>query len=184
MLRTFSSGYYGTRRVSTGEDGWSSDAGLKRLRELQAEGIYVDQQPGWRCVIELKCSHCKERTIHAYIRDDEWKDLAEEKDRTKDRERREAHRKVQRRLRLLAADGVPVIYKSLAEMRVEGCPVEVVEFSDTGVEVRVCLDDTVLAKLPGCLLRAEDVLDDMERLGEWTEARAGRKWRGVALPAR
>ena len=172
-VRTVSARYNGpAKRYAP----WETDAEWVRSRlfDLQASGIYTEHQPGWRCLLDLKCSTCNVRTAHAYIREDQHRDHAEEQDRRVDRDRR----RVGRRLAGFESAGFTVRQVQHDELKVAGAPVEVVQYADArGVEVRGSLDTPPL-ELLDCLERLEDYVDDLDLLGEWRDQG---NWRGVAL---
>lgn len=131
----------------------------------------------------LHCAHCGELTVHALIVDslaDRWRREGcdrERRDRRTDRHRR----RLERRLRALAADGVAVIRAPSSEqMALDEAIIEVVEYADArGFVIRVCA-----AADPDHLLNAldiaEDLLDEPAQLGRWADDRDG-PWRGLAI---
>lgn len=74
--------------------------------------------------------------------------------------------------------GVTVKYVEIERLKVDGAPVEVVQYADQrGLEVRVCLASPP-QQLLHCLDEVEAYVDDLDQLGEW---RNGGRWRGVVL---
>lgn len=131
----------------------------------------------------LLCAHCGESTVHAVVVDalaDRWRQEGcdrEQRDRRTDRHRR----RLERRLRALAADGVGVIRASSNEdMNLDEAIIEVIEYADPRCFIiRICAtaDPTCLL---GALDIAEDLLDEPGQLGPWADDRDG-VWRGVAI---
>lgn len=108
-VRTVSKRYNGPRsRYAAWETG--AEWAQRRMLELQRQGLYVEHQPGWRCLLELKCETCKVRTAHAFIREDQYRDTAEREDRKVDK----ARRRVARRLAGLEGDGAQLNLPSSA----------------------------------------------------------------------
>lgn len=172
-VRTVSAAYNGPRKRYASGETWQQVANLRRVQVRH--GVYLEHQPGWRCLLDLKCATCNEFTAHAYIREDDLRDHAEEQDRRVDRGRR----RVARRLAGLEGTGVRVVLKEQEQLQVEDAPVEVVEYDDTGLEVRVCLTAPP-DRLLECMRIVEEYVDDCGQLGPWQQGRAWR-WRGVAL---
>ena len=131
----------------------------------------------------LHCAHCGESTVHALIVDtlaDRWSREGcdrERRDRRTDRHRR----RLERRLRALAAEGVTVVRTLTSRrMALEEAIIEVVEYADARgfvVRIRVTADP---ARLLGALEIAEDLLDQPAHLGPWANDRGG-PWRGLAI---
>lgn len=134
----------------------------------------------------LHCAHCGESTVHALIVDalaDRWSREGcdrEQRDRSADRHRR----RLERRLRALAADGVTVVRAASGErMNLDEAIVEVIEYADArGFVIRVCATAEP-SRLLLALDLAEDLLDEPTQLGSWADGAAGR-WRGLALLGR
>lgn len=131
----------------------------------------------------LQCAHCGESTVHALVVDtlaDRWRREGcdrEKRDRRIDRHRR----RLERRLRALAADGVTVIRApSSDQMNLYKAIIEVVEYADIrGFVLRMCATADP-GRLLGALDIAEDLLDEPGQLGPWGDDRDG-PWRGLAI---
>jgi len=108
------------------------------------------------------------------------------RDEAEDRARDKARRRVERRLAGLKAIGVTVTrYIDPDEMQLEDAPVDVIEDREhpergTGIEVRVC-DSAPPASVFKALDDVEDVLDDLDLLGDWNAEPDGSAWRGIAI---
>jgi hypothetical protein len=130
----------------------------------------------------LRCEHCRSVTLHALIADSSrlWGSEGcdrERHNRLADRRRR----RIERRLTALAADGLSIVRVASADdMRVDGAPVEVVEYDDDRrLQVRICVAAPTEKLLDG-IEAAEDIVDEPMRLGDWTNTIEGR-WRGLAI---
>ena len=132
----------------------------------------------------LRCVHCDAVRLHAVIADtigQQWHVEGcdrERHNRLVDRRRR----RIDRRLKSLAAEGVTVVEVTSGDMQLDDALVEVVEYADArGVQLRTCTASAPVQLLP-VLEDAEDVIDDLTVLGEWHDGAVGR-WRGLALRA-
>lgn len=131
----------------------------------------------------LHCAHCGERTVHALIVDtlaERWSREGcdrERRDRRTDRHRR----RLDRRLRALAADGVTVIRAPSSErMNLNEAIIEVIEYADArGFVIRVCAIAEP-SRVLHALDLAEDLIDEPAQLGPWADCWEG-LWRGLAL---
>lgn len=153
---------------------------LWNLEDIHARGLWLDHEPGWRCLTELRCLTCRVVTRHAVIREDDARNFAEQLDRRGDRTRKLAGMKVE----ALRAGGATVRLIAPEELRVESAPVELAEYSDErGIEARVCMEWDP-DHLVECLDEAAWLLVDLDQLGEWTKSSKGQQWRGVAIRCR
>lgn len=131
----------------------------------------------------LRCAHCGESTVHALVVDtlaERWSREGcdrERRDRRTDRHRR----RLERRLRALATEGVTVVRAPSGErMALEEAILEVIEYADDrGFVIRICVTADP-SRLLGALEVAEDLLDDPAQLGVWADDRDG-LWRGLAI---
>jgi len=122
----------------------------------------------------LHCAHCGATTIHALIVDalsDQWDRGGCDREQT-DRRTDRCRRRVDRRLRALAADGVTIVRLLSSErMHLDEAIIEVIEYADLrGFVIRVCATTD-----PGRLLRALDLAEDLRVLRR-------ELWRNVDLP--
>lgn len=151
-------------------------------RGRRSPGTPGSQELGPWCTW-LHCGHCGDSTVHALIVDtlaDRWSREGcdrEKRDRRADRHRR----RLDRRLRALAADGVTVVRARTSErMALEEAIIEVFEYADDrGFVIRICITAEP-SRLLGALEVAEDLLDEPAQLGLWAADRYG-LWRGLAI---
>lgn len=131
----------------------------------------------------LRCSHCGATTIHALIVDalaDRWIPNGcdrEQRDRRADQHRR----RIERRLRALAAEGVTVVRAvSPGEMNLDEAIVEVIEYADARGFVLLVNDAMEPSRVLHAVELAEDLVDAPSRLGPWADDADGLR-RGLAF---
>lgn len=143
----------------------------------------VERPADARSVQYLKCSGaCGTRTWHALLLPPERRDKRGDACEMQNRRADQSRARVRRRLAGMQAIGVAVIRKStFAQMQLDDAVVEIVQY-DARVEVRLCeaADPREQVKAIETL---EELLDDLELLGEWTMTKTCR-WRGVAIRQR